>query len=126
MSLETKIQSASARNAELLHILHETDSAVPDLEGQKRYIVDLERQAADAAHRLEQLGSRRKRELKEHESYRDSVMKRFAYKIGGKMEKFEARAAKEEREYFDVLRSSPEVHQSPYLFCLPSYWLGRG
>lgn len=109
MTLEIKIQEASARNAELLHTLHETESAVPDMDAQKNYVADLERQFADATKKLRQLGDKRKRELKEHESYRDSVMKRFAYKIGGKTDKFEARAAQEEREYFDALQ---EEHQA--------------
>lgn len=109
MALELKIQEASARNTELLHTLHETESAVPDLDAQKSYIDDLERQLAEATRKLQQLNERRKRELKEHESYRDSVMKRFAYKIGGKTDKFEARAAREEREYFDALQEEHQV-----------------
>lgn len=109
MALILKIQEASARNTELLHTLHETESAVPDLDAQRRYVDDLEQQFAQATKKLRELGDKRKRELKEHESYRDSVMKRFAYKIGGKTEKFEARAAKEEREYFDALQEEHQV-----------------
>lgn len=109
MTLQTKIQEASARNSELLHLLHDTESAVPDLAAQTRYVDDLEQQFAEATRKLRELGEKRKRELKEHESYRDSVMKRFAYKMGRKTEQFEARAAKEEREYFDALQ---EEHQA--------------
>lgn len=109
MSAEAKIREASARNAELVHALHESDSAVPDLAAQQRYVEDLERQAAEAAERLRQLGERRRRELKEHESYRDSVMKRFAYKLSGKEDKFAARAAREEREYFDALQAEHQA-----------------
>ncbi|KAL1876470.1 hypothetical protein Daus18300_002714 [Diaporthe australafricana] len=109
MSVETKIQETSERNVELLNILHQTDSSVPDLEAQKRQVADLEKQAAHAAERLEQIGYRRKQELREHEGYRDSVLRRFAFKMSGKTDKFEARAAKEEREYFDVLQ---EEHQA--------------
>ena len=109
MSLEDKIKETSARNAELLHALHDTESAAPALDAQKRYVADLEKQAAEAALNLKRLATKRKRELKEHESYRDSVMKRFAYKVSGKTDKFDARAAKEEREYFDVLQ---EEHQA--------------
>lgn len=108
-SLEAKIQYTSDRNVELLNILHQTDSSIPDLEAQKRHVADLEKQAAQAAERLKQIGYRRKQELREHENYRDSVLRRFAFKIGGKADKFEARAAKEEREYFDVLQ---EEHQA--------------
>lgn len=109
MSVEAKIQEASARNAELVHALHETDSAIPDLAAQRRYVADLERQAAEASSRLRELGERRRRELKEHESYRDSVLKRFAYKIGGKEDKFAERAAREEREYFDALQEEQQA-----------------
>lgn len=109
MSLEDKIKNTSDRNAELLNILHQTDSSIPDLEAQKGHVADLEKQVAQAAERLKQIGYRRKQELREHEKYRDSVLRRFAFKIGGKVDKFEARAAKEEREYFDVLQ---EEHQA--------------
>ncbi|KUI61655.1 hypothetical protein VP1G_08814 [Cytospora mali] len=109
MALEAKIRDTSARNSELLRILHETESAIPALEAQKRYVADLEKQVADATNKLTQLAIKRKQELKEHESYRDSVMKRFAYKVSGKTDKFDARAAKEEREYFDILQ---EEHQA--------------
>lgn len=109
MSLEDKIKNTSDRNAELLNILHQTDSSIPDLEAQKGHVADLEKQVAQAAERLKQIGYRRKQELREHERYRDSVLRRFAFKIGGKVDKFEARAAKEEREYFDVLQ---EEHQA--------------
>lgn len=109
MSLEARIRETSARNTELLHILHETESAIPALGAQKRYVADLEKQFGEAARKLKQLGDKRKQELKEHESYRDSVMKRFAYKVSGKTDKFDAKAAKEEREYFDVLQ---EEHQA--------------
>lgn len=101
MSLETKIKESAARNASLLHTLRTTDSAVPGLQEQDRYIEELERQAAVFNDRLKQLGHKRKRELKEHESYRDSVVRRLAYKAARKKEKFEARAAKEAREYFE-------------------------
>jgi hypothetical protein len=109
MSLEDRIRDTSERNVELLNILHQTDSAIPDLEAQKRHVADLERQVARQAERLKQIGYRRKQELREHEHYRDSVLRRFAFKMSGKADKFEARAAKEEREYFDVLQ---EEHQA--------------
>ncbi|POS72595.1 hypothetical protein DHEL01_v209010 [Diaporthe helianthi] len=109
MSLEAKIRDTSERNVELLKILHQTDSAIPDLESQKKQVADLEKQVAQQAERLKQIGYRRKQELREHENYRDSVLRRFAFKVSGKADKFEARAAKEEREYFDVLQ---EEHQA--------------
>ncbi|KAK6087318.1 hypothetical protein SCUP234_01949 [Seiridium cupressi] len=105
----TQIQEAAPRNRELLAILSETDHAPPDLEQQRRYIADLDNQLANLAKQIQVLDRKREKELKEHTTYRDSVMRRFAYKVGRKTEKFEARAAKEERDYFDALQ---EEHQA--------------
>jgi hypothetical protein len=108
-SIETKIREAAGRNKDLLNILAQTDHALPALEQQQRYIADLQNEMANVQKRLSELDRIRQKELKEHESYRDSVMKRFAFKVSGKKEKFEQRAAKEEREYFDVLQ---QEHQA--------------
>lgn len=111
MSLEARIRETSARNTELLRIIHETESAIPALGAQTRYVVDLEKQVAEAGRKLKQLESKRKQGLKEHESYRDSFMKRFAYKVSGKTDKFDAKAAREEREYFDVLQEEHRANE---------------
>jgi hypothetical protein len=108
-TIESKIRDAAGRNRELLNILAQTDHAAPALEQQQRYIADLQNELASVQKRLNELERVRQKELKEHESYRDSVMKRFAFKVSGKKEKFEERAAKEEREYFDVLQ---QEHQA--------------
>ena len=101
-SLRSTIQNAAPRNQELLTILSQTDHAPPSLAHQKEYISDLERDMTQIASRLDKLQKQREKELKEHEKYRDSVMKRFAYKVARKQEKFEARASKEEQDYLQV------------------------
>lgn len=101
MLLQIKIKESAARNASLLRILCETRSAVADLQQQNRYIDDLERQAAEFNQQLKKLGDKRMRELKDHKSYRDSVVRRLAYKAARKKDKFEAKAAKEAKEYFE-------------------------
>jgi len=103
-SVQSKIQAAAPRNRELLRTLAETDHAKPALEQQKRYVADVENEIRQLDKRRKELEERRKKELKEHEKYRDSVMKRFAYKVSRKQEKFNDKAEKEEREYFDVLQ----------------------
>lgn len=104
-SVESRIRDAASRNTELLKTIKETEHAAPDLATQNRYIADLQSQIEDAKKSLSQIAVKRKKEFKEHESYRDSVMKRFAYKATGKREKFEARAKKEEEEYFEALQT---------------------
>ncbi|KAH8886881.1 hypothetical protein GQ53DRAFT_726749 [Thozetella sp. PMI_491] len=110
-SLEDRIKEAAARNRELLALLSETDHAKPSLEEQERFIKNLRSEVEVSDHTLANLEKKRKKELKEHETYRDSVMRRFAYKATGRKEKFEQRAAKEEKEYFDVLQNEYQTKE---------------
>ncbi|KAI0378092.1 hypothetical protein F5Y04DRAFT_262896 [Hypomontagnella monticulosa] len=103
-SIATKIKEAAPRNDQLLSILSETDHAPPALEQQKRYIADLNNELSTIQKRIISLDKQRAKEFKEHKKYRDSVMKRFAYRVSGKTDKFAARAEKEEQEYFAVLQ----------------------
>ena len=61
------------------------------------YIEDLEGQLATIQKEVAQLAEKTKKERKEHESLRDSTGRRFAHKLMGKAEKYEAKANKEER-----------------------------
>lgn len=72
MSIEARIREASPQNTTLLNTLHETRNAITDLETQNSYIYDLENQVRDANAKLKKLEDTRKREMKEHESLRDS------------------------------------------------------
>ncbi|KAF9874915.1 hypothetical protein CkaCkLH20_07609 [Colletotrichum karsti] len=113
--LESKIRQAAVKNRELLSILSDTNNAVPDLTQQRRLIADLEHQLAASDKHVHELESRRKKELKDHEKYRNSVMRRFVHKAVGKREKFADKAAREEREYFDVLQEEhreKEINQN--------------
>ncbi|KAK3986068.1 hypothetical protein QBC44DRAFT_333930 [Cladorrhinum sp. PSN332] len=112
MSVKDKIRQASAKNKELLRVLTETDHAKPALDQQRRLIADLEREAAESDKRVAAVDRKRKKEFKDHEKYRDSVLRRFAYKATGRAEKFAAKAAKEETEYFSALQ---EEHRETQL-----------
>lgn len=101
-SIADQIRAAAARNAELRGILHDNDHAPAALEQQGKYLSDMQAELKRVNAGLQKLEATRKKELKEHEQYRDSVMKRFAYRVSGKKEKFAAKAEKEEKEYFDV------------------------
>ncbi|KAK3312189.1 hypothetical protein B0H66DRAFT_486442 [Apodospora peruviana] len=101
---ETKLLQASAKNAELLRILAQTDHASPALAQQNRFVAELQANIDASEKRKVAADNKRKKELKDHEKFRDSVMRRFAYKATGKTAKFEAKAAKEETEYFEALQ----------------------
>ncbi|KAK0383636.1 hypothetical protein NLU13_9547 [Sarocladium strictum] len=108
---EAQIREASARNSELLRVLTETDHAKPALQEQMRFIHDLDTELADLKRRIQALDNKRKLELKDHEKYRDSNVRRFMYKATGQKEKFAQRAEKEEREYFEVLQKEHQANQ---------------
>jgi len=110
-SIESRIREAAASNKALLKALADTDHAIPALEQQKRYIVDLQNECSSVQKRVAELDKKRKKELKEHATYRDSVMRRFAFKVSGKKEVFEQRASKEEREYFEVLQQEHQAKE---------------
>lgn len=101
----SRIRQASAKNAELLRILAETDHAIPALAQQRRLARDLEAEVVASNKRLADADKKRKKELRDHEDYRDSVLRRFAYKATGQREKFETKAKKEETEYFEALQT---------------------
>ncbi|KAM7193679.1 hypothetical protein V8F20_008316 [Naviculisporaceae sp. PSN 640] len=103
-SIEDRLRAASAKNTTLLQTLSETDHAIPSLSLQNRLISDLQSEIAGSENRLKILDRRRQKELKDHEKYRDSVMRRFAYKATLNSAKFEKKAAKEETEYFEALQ----------------------
>ncbi|KAI1638428.1 hypothetical protein F4809DRAFT_253024 [Biscogniauxia mediterranea] len=109
--ITSKVQEAGSRNSELLGILAETDHAIPALGQQNRYVEDLDKAITELRMRIESLDKQRVRELKEHEKYRDSVMKRFAYRVSGKTGKFAAKAEKGEREYFAVLEKEHKAKE---------------
>jgi hypothetical protein len=109
--VQARIQQASAKNKELLRILADTDHANPALEQHNRFVADLEEEMKLSNQRIKQLDAKRAKELKDHEKYRDSVMRRFAYKVSGQREKFEERADREECEYFTVLQDEHREKQ---------------
>jgi len=101
-TITDQLRSAVPKNKQLLDILFETDHAVLALEQQNRYIVDLDAQIRVAKRNVSDLGHKKWKEGKDHAKYRDSVMKRWAYKVSGNKEKFAAKAEKEEQEYYEV------------------------
>lgn len=98
-------------NAHLLRGLADTDYAASALRQQLDYIADLTKQIDQSKAKLTSLKRKTQVEKAEHEKYRDSTMKRFAYKIGGKKDKFADRASKEEREYYEAVQEEHSAAQ---------------
>lgn len=105
--IKSRIASSVEQNNRLLKTLSETDYAPPALAQQSVYISSLQKELSELDKRIKHLETITKTELNDHEKYRDSTMKRFTYRLGGKkgQAKFEAKASKEEREYFEAVQA---------------------
>ena len=116
-----QIQDAASRNNYLLTSLHETDSASSQLAQQISYIADLHSQIQKTAAHVSNLKKATAAELKDHKKYSESTFRRFAHKASGRKDRFEEKAAKEEREYFDAIQAQKTGEdQLAYLQALKS------
>ncbi|KAK7190593.1 hypothetical protein DPSP01_007248 [Paraphaeosphaeria sporulosa] len=104
-STHEKIRQAASRNAELLAGLHETDSAPSQLYQQIQYIKDLNEQLKATEKQVSRLKEKTALELKDHRKYNESTFRRFAHRASGRTDKFNEKAAKEEKEYFDAIQA---------------------
>lgn len=105
------ILSAAAHNDELLTILGETDYALSALRQTTAYIAELQSQVVAEEKNVKKAVLKLQKEQSEHEMYRDSRVRRLAYKMSGQKGKFEAKAEKEEREYHDALQGRVQAEK---------------
>jgi hypothetical protein len=113
--LKVQIQANSAKNKSLLETLAETDHAAPALEQHRRFLESLKWDLEQSSSRRARYDNARKAELRDHEDWSTSRFKKFAYRATGQGTKFQERASKEEREYFDALQKLHEeekIHAS--------------
>lgn len=97
MEAQEAIVANANYHTRLLNTIAELDYVPSAKNNQSSYIRDLENQVSASKKRIVQLAEKTKKERKEHEALRDATTKRFAHKIMGKREKYEARESKEER-----------------------------
>ncbi|WPG98146.1 Hypothetical protein R9X50_00093200 [Acrodontium crateriforme] len=113
ISLSAKLAEAAGKNHQLLATLSETDYSVASLTQNKAYLSDLQSQLATIDKQLEKLHASTENERKEHVKYRDSTVKRLAYRLGGSKgkDKFSAKEEKEEREFLDAWQKERESEE---------------
>jgi hypothetical protein len=104
MSTHDKITAAATKNEQILKALAETDYASSALQQLSTYLADLQSQLSQTDDSIKKLTAKRTSELKDHAKYQNSTVRRFAYRLSGKKEEFEAKAEKEEREYFEAVQ----------------------
>ena len=105
------IKATAAENARLLKIISETDYAPSALQQSNGYIENLKKEIAAQEKLYKDTKATVTREHKEHRDYADSHVKRLAYKLGGKREKFEERASKEQKDWVDAVQREIECRR---------------
>lgn len=111
VSTNERILAASDQNTAILQTLAETEYASSALAQATSYHKDLLEELKVRESALRKLKSSLAKEQREHEEYRDSTMKRLAYRMSGKKEKFNSKAEKEEREYLEAVQKHFSAQQ---------------
>jgi hypothetical protein len=103
----TESQEAIVSNAnyhtQLLQTISNLEYVPAARRQQTSYVEDLRSELGKKKGLVAELVKTTAKERKEHETLRDSTSRRFAHKIMGKREKYEAKESKEEREYVEAL-----------------------
>lgn len=103
-TIEDRIRQNCVHNERFLKILSESDYVVSALQQNNSYIATLRKQIAEQEKTFQQVSLQRGKEYKDHEKYRDSHMRKFAYRLTGKKDQFNANATAEEREWLDAVQ----------------------
>ncbi|KAF2161092.1 hypothetical protein M409DRAFT_59363 [Zasmidium cellare ATCC 36951] len=112
--LTMKLHEASSKNQSLLSELTATDHAPSSLKQNTTYITDLKSQITSTDKELARLHAITEDERKDHIKYRDSTLKRYAFKLGGSkgQDKFASRQEKEEKEFLAAWQSERSAKES--------------
>ncbi|KAL2061108.1 hypothetical protein VTL71DRAFT_7381 [Oculimacula yallundae] len=110
-SIHQRLQAASAQNTSLLQTISETEYSVAAYQQANQHISSLKKDIADQEKKLAELNRHVDREYADHKKFRDSHMKRLAFKLGGKKEKFQADASREEQEWLDAVATQLKTKQ---------------
>ncbi|CZT12309.1 uncharacterized protein RAG0_16181 [Rhynchosporium agropyri] len=110
-SIHERVQAASAQNTNLLKTISETEYSVAAHQQATQYINALRKDIADHEDKLKEMNRHVDKEYADHKKFRDSHMKRLAFKLGGKKEKFQADASREEKEWLDAVATQLKTKQ---------------
>jgi hypothetical protein len=102
-TIRERLESAASQNELLLQTISETTYATSEYQQTNKFINDLKKEIALDEKKLKEVNHAVDIEYAQHKKYRDSHVKRLAYKIGGKKDRFEADATKEEKEWLDAV-----------------------
>ncbi|KAE9367271.1 hypothetical protein N431DRAFT_429938 [Stipitochalara longipes BDJ] len=102
-TIQDRLAAAASQNAQLLQTISDTSYATSEYQQTNKFIGDLKKEISLQEKKLREVNHAVDIEYSQHKKYRDSHVKRLAYKIGGKKDKFEADATREEKEWLDAV-----------------------
>ncbi|RDA88248.1 hypothetical protein CP532_0310 [Ophiocordyceps camponoti-leonardi (nom. inval.)] len=108
--IEAQVHQSATRNAQLLHILAETDHALPALEQRSHFITELNSQIRHSDEKLQSLKKKCDSGLKAHQKVRHSQLRRFVYTATGQKEAFAHKEESGERDYMNALQRMQREH----------------
>ncbi|TVY58965.1 hypothetical protein LCER1_G001218 [Lachnellula cervina] len=111
-TIHDRILAAVGDNTRLHKTLSETDYGPPALQQNSLYINKLMKDIPEAKIKLLRASWKVNVGLQNHKKYKDSHVRRLAYNIGGKKEKFEAEASKGEREWHDAVQEKENIKEA--------------
>ncbi|KFY45653.1 hypothetical protein V494_00851 [Pseudogymnoascus sp. VKM F-4513 (FW-928)] len=111
MTINEVLRATAADNDRLLKIISETDYAPTALQQSNSYVVSLKKDIIAQEKLLRDTKRTIAREEAEHKEYQTSHVKRLAYRLGGKREKFEQKASKEEQDWVEAVHRGFEVQK---------------
>lgn len=103
-SMHQAIRDTAARTSELWIQIAQTDYAPSALEQQKRRVVELNEALYNLNAQIESLDKDRGTALTSHQKYRDSIVRRLAYRATRQRNRYQAKAALVTEEYYEVLQ----------------------
>lgn len=110
-SIHEKLKATAADNDRLLKIISESDYAPSALRQSNNFVANLKKDILEQEHDLREAKYTIAREEKEHKEYQTSHVKRLAYRLGGKREKFEEKASKEEKDWVEAVQRGFECQK---------------
>ena len=105
LTLQKQVQAASAQQARMLKTISDHDHAVAFHQQTFQLVHTLRKQVMEQEKRLKDVQKAVASEHADHKKFRDSHVRRLAYRVGGKTEQFEERASKEEQEWLDAVQA---------------------
>lgn len=100
---------AASQQQQILDRLAKTDYAKPKLDETNKLIDTLESALLNLSNHIKELEQITHHEKEDHVKYHEATWRRLAYHMSGHKEKYESKAKKEEREYFEAVQQEQKA-----------------